>query len=148
MRLTVRYSPLGDYQSLISCSRLSLHMVVYRDFKSGLETVAREFPHVKAIFMGTRRTDPHGGRSASLNQFINTILVCYRGVIDLEYLEVFEMTSPGWPQFMRVSPILEWSYHDIWHYIRKHNVPYCKLYDRGCVAFTATFPLRLVFHLA
>lgn len=32
---------------------------------------------------------------------------------------------------MRLNPLLEWSYHDVWHYIHLNSVPYCSLYDRG-----------------
>lgn len=41
------------------------------------------------------------------------------------------MTDPNWPQFMRVSPILDWHYSDIWDYIYTFQVPACKLYELG-----------------
>lgn len=41
------------------------------------------------------------------------------------------MTDPHWPQIMRVSPILNWHYSDIWDYLLFYKVPYCKLYDEG-----------------
>lgn len=30
-----------------------------------------------------------------------------------------------------VRPIIDWSDEEIWEYIRKYNLPYCKLYDQG-----------------
>ena len=30
-----------------------------------------------------------------------------------------------------VNPIIDWSDDDVWEFIRKYNVPYCELYDRG-----------------
>ncbi|MCK4666792.1 phosphoadenosine phosphosulfate reductase family protein [Candidatus Dependentiae bacterium] len=29
------------------------------------------------------------------------------------------------------NPIFKWSTRQIWEYIRKHNLPYCELYDKG-----------------
>lgn len=51
----------------------------------------RKGNRVKAIMVGTRRTDPHGGR-----------------------LGHFEMTDKGWPSFMRIHPVIEWHYVEIW----------------------------------
>ena len=46
---------------------------------------------ISAIFVGTRRTDPHGGQLSAL-----------------------QPTDGGWPAFMRVHPVIEWRYADIW----------------------------------
>ena len=35
------------------------------------------------------------------------------------------------PSLIRVSPILEWSYRDIWDFIQATGAPYCVLYDQG-----------------
>ncbi|GAA5929066.1 FMN adenylyltransferase [Sporobolomyces koalae] len=78
---------------------------------------------VRAVLVGTRRTDPHGAK-----------------------LSAFDRTDPSWPQFMRVHPILDWSYAHIWQFLRhplltlggtttsrnnNRNVEWCELYDRG-----------------
>jgi FAD synthetase len=49
------------------------------------------------------------------------------------HLESFSMTDHDWPQFMRVSPLLNWTYKHIWQFLRSLNIPYCSLYDRGYV---------------
>jgi phosphoadenosine phosphosulfate reductase len=32
---------------------------------------------------------------------------------------------------LKINPLADWSYDQIWDYIRRHNVPYNPLYDRG-----------------
>ena len=63
----------------------------------------------EAILMGTRSTDPDG-------RWLNGI---------------FWPSSNGWPPFMRVNPCLDWSYHDVWVFLRFFGIPYCALYDAG-----------------
>ncbi|KAL6850530.1 hypothetical protein ACP4OV_021157 [Aristida adscensionis] len=77
------------------------------DFKSGLETLLKEKP-TKAIFLGTRDGDPN-----AVGQ------------------QQFSPSSPGWPPFMRVNPILDWSYSDVWSFLLTCKVTYCSLYDQG-----------------
>uniref|UniRef100_A0A0D6R103 FAD synthase n=1 Tax=Araucaria cunninghamii TaxID=56994 RepID=A0A0D6R103_ARACU len=85
-----------------------LQMEIIRlDFKSGLEALIKVKP-VQAIFLGTRIGDPN-----AVGQ------------------EQFSPSSAGWPPFMRVNPILDWSYRDVWAFLLACKVPYCKLYDQG-----------------
>jgi 3'-phosphoadenosine 5'-phosphosulfate sulfotransferase (PAPS reductase)/FAD synthetase len=46
-------------------------------------------------------------------------------------LEAICKSSPGWPDFYRVFPILDWEYHDVWHFLRNYEQHYCSLYDLG-----------------
>jgi FAD synthetase len=43
----------------------------------------------------------------------------------------FETSTSDWPMFMRVYPILHWSYQDVWYFLRAMDYRYCNLYDEG-----------------
>ncbi|GLT25726.1 hypothetical protein SLA2020_008360 [Shorea laevis] len=81
--------------------------IIHTDFKSGLETLLKAKP-IRAIFLGVRIGDP-----TAVGQ------------------EQFSPSSPGWPPFMRVNPILDWSYRDVWAFLLTCKVQYCSLYDQG-----------------
>ncbi|KAJ1734678.1 FAD1 flavin adenine dinucleotide synthetase [Coemansia biformis] len=84
--------------------------LVERDgpMRRGLQSFKDDHPHVQAIFVGTRRDDPYGSA-----------------------LDAFSPTDADWPQFMRVNPVLDWTFDDIWGYMRHAGVRYCRLYDEG-----------------
>lgn len=81
--------------------------IIRLDFKSGLEALLKANP-IRAIFLGVRIGDP-----TAVGQ------------------EQFSPSSPGWPPFMRVNPILDWSYRDVWAFLLVSKVRYCSLYDQG-----------------
>ncbi|KAL1597974.1 3'-phosphoadenosine 5'-phosphosulfate sulfotransferase [Paraconiothyrium brasiliense] len=100
----------------VSVKTYSLQLLEYaKPMKAAFADYLHDTPSVKAIFVGTRRTDPHG-----------------------EHLKHFDPTDSGWPAFMRIHPVIDWHYVDIWTFIRHLNIPYCKLYDRGYTSLGGT----------
>jgi FAD synthetase len=69
----------------LDVERISLHM------KAAFTQYLENHPQIKAVLVGTRRTDPHG-----------------------EFLTHFDHTDRGWPAFMRVHPVINWHYWEIW----------------------------------
>ncbi|KAF2708851.1 adenine nucleotide alpha hydrolases-like protein [Pleomassaria siparia CBS 279.74] len=99
-----------------SAKQYSLSLLEYaKPMKAAFADYLHDTPSVKAIFVGTRRTDPHG-----------------------EHLKHFDPTDHGWPKFMRIHPVIDWHYVDIWTFIRHFNIPYCILYDRGYTSLGGT----------
>ncbi|GAW09588.1 adenine nucleotide alpha hydrolases-like protein [Lentinula edodes] len=84
--------------------------------RQALEMYKAQLPHINGILIGTRRTDPHGDR------------ISFRCP-----------TDEGWPKFDRINPIINWSYADVWTFLRQLNIPYCKLYDEGYTSLGSTY---------
>jgi len=86
------------------------------NMREALESYRARFPTVEAILIGTRRTDPHG---ATLGFRVKT--------------------DPDWPPFVRVHPIINWDYADVWTFLRRLKIPYCSLYDEGYTSLGSTY---------
>jgi FAD synthetase len=69
----------------------------------------------KAIVLGTRHGDPNAHGQ-----------------------ETFCPSSEGWPPFMRINPVLDWSYSEVWRFLRECQVEYCSLYDLGFTSIGST----------
>lgn len=128
----ISQDPFPEVESFVACSADYYHLDLARyalPMRAALEAYLRENKRIKAMFVGTRRTDPHG-----------------------EHLTHFDPTDKDWPQFMRIHPVIDWHYAEIWavrnislppfgspdfltrlveQFIRHLGIPYCELYDRG-----------------
>ena len=65
-------------------------------------------PHPLAFVLGTRKNDPNAGSQG-----------------------IYAPSSHYMPPFLRVNPILDWTYGNVWYFLRTFNLPYCTLYDDG-----------------
>lgn len=86
--------PFQEVDDFVSSSSQTCSLSLSRyakDMKAAFTEYLGDYPNVKAIFVGTRRTDPHG-----------------------EHLTHFDPTDHGWPSFMRIHPVIDWHYVDVW----------------------------------
>nr|POE66678.1 putative fad synthase [Quercus suber] len=110
--------PFREVDDFVDSSAATYHLAVARYAKPMRDSFAAylaDEPSVRAIFVGTRRTDPHGAA-----------------------LQHFDPTDNSWPAFMRIHPVIDWHYQDVWVFIRALGVPYCPLYDMGYTSLGGT----------
>lgn len=110
--------PFTQVDDFVNSSLQTYHLSLARYARSMKDAFADyllDHPAVRAIFVGTRRTDPHGAS-----------------------LQPFDPTDRGWPAFMRVHPVIDWHYAEIWAFIRELRVEYCELYDMGYTSLGGT----------
>jgi FAD synthetase len=103
--------PFKEVESFIQDSRIlyDLDLVsIQGPMKGALTQMLLNRPNIKAMLMGTRIGDP--GSKGQIN---------------------FSPTDGDWPSLMRVNPILEWEYKQVWTFLRGLTLPYPTLYDHG-----------------
>lgn len=78
-------------------------------YQTQKEGVGSHVPaHPLAFILGTRSDDPNAGSQG-----------------------IYAPSSHYMPPFLRVNPILNWTYGHVWHFLRTFNLEYCSLYDEG-----------------
>lgn len=97
-----------------------LTMLVENNYPAQMGANTEYAPFPMGFVLGTRTSDPNAGKQAT-----------------------FAPSSTYMPSFMRVNPILEWTYGNVWHFLRQFKLPYCSLYDEGYTSLgnvNDTFP--------
>ncbi|KAL2822986.1 FAD synthetase [Aspergillus granulosus] len=107
-----------EVESFVRKSELYYHLALNKfevkkhdpnhSLKANFQRFLDDNPNTKAIFIGTRRSDPYGER-----------------------LKFFSPTDGGWPEFMRIHSVVEWRYAEIWAFTKALDLDYCCLYDEG-----------------
>lgn len=72
-------------------------------------------PHPLAFVLGTRKDDPNAGSQGT-----------------------YAPSSHYMPPFMRINPVLDWTYGHVWHFLRSFHLSYCSLYDDGYTSLGTT----------
>jgi len=120
-------SPFPEMESFIDSAaeeyRLDIFRVPCAEGSSGkkgmreaLDLYQHVKPGVKAILIGIRRGDPFSDK-----------------------LTHKDMTDKDWPEFMRIHPIINWTYAHVWQFLRLLKVNYCSLYDQGYTSLGSTY---------
>ena len=88
-------------------------LIINSDYKSGL-FYATKYENLEFIIMGVRKDDI----THNTNQILNE-------------KELVHISDSGYPEFIRLYPIFDFDYYDIWGLILLCKFPYPKLYDNG-----------------
>ena len=86
--------PFPEVDQFVSNCAHTYHLTVHTypvPLRTAFSTYLATNPLVQVIFVGTRRTDPHGAN-----------------------LGFFNPTDGGWPSFVRCQPVIDWHYKEIW----------------------------------
>jgi len=84
------------------------------DFKENMKILVEQ-EGIAAVLMGQRRVDP--GAHA---------------------LNLVSPSDAGWPSFLRINPIIDWSYTQVWDFLLNFQLPYPSLYDQGYTSLGST----------
>ena len=86
---------------------LGIELVIFNcDMKEALNLLIDEYK-LEGVIMGTRKSDPYSSELCHLSP-----------------------TQNDWPYIIRILPILNWEYNDVWVYIDKNNISMSELYTK------------------
>ena len=62
---------------------------------------------------------------------VGTVLGTRMGDPNEGSLQFFEPSSPHFPSFFRINPIIKWTYGCVWKFLLQFDLAYAKMYDQG-----------------
>lgn len=114
--------------SFIKKEKLKVHYC-YSSYSSGLHFLMKEYP-ITTIVMGTRFDDIKNASDAN----------------DIKTSLTQNSTKP-FPEFVRIYPIFNFTYSEVWRLILSSKVEYLKLYDKGFSSIGDRFNTKINSHL-
>ncbi|KAL7673503.1 hypothetical protein ACOME3_008358 [Neoechinorhynchus agilis] len=127
----------------IRCDRLQFPSVIatHRDKVSiALDVIREAFELLEPIRPFLKCTKNNIRRNNF--QMLGCITGSRRTDPNCENLLAFQSTDPGWGGFIRICPIIEWTFDDVWRFIRNTKIAYCSLYDSGFTSIGTTTNTR------
>lgn len=103
---------------------VEIRTIKAKSIRQGLEKIIEEHG-ITSFFLGQRYNDPN-----------------------CENISEFAPTTKDWTKAMRILPILQWSYKDVWEYIDALHIPHCSLYSKGYTSIgntKDTYPNSLLY---
>jgi FAD synthetase len=102
------FKEVDEFLEAVKIHYKFLKLQKYMDMKEGLRQFLKDNQKIKGILIGTRRSDPNS-----------------------KGLEVVKETDGDWPRVLRIHPLLDWTYNEVWQGIYELGLQYCSLYDRA-----------------
>jgi FAD synthetase len=130
------------YLLVVAVDTLQVQDALGKDIKIVYFEDDAEFPEMKSFLEYTRRTlniDCYSVKSTCKDGMVDLVASGLRAILlgtrrgdpHTDGAEHFIPSTQDYPPFMRVNPILEWRYDEVWEFLRHCQLPYCSLYDEG-----------------
>ena len=117
--------------------KLSKVIPIYFPKKNEFPEISEFINHISKIFSMNIKTYPieNSSMCQELIKIISesNIKAIFMGVTanDNHETKIFEMTTGKYPMMLRVNPMTEWNFGDVWKFFKDYKCLYCSLYDKG-----------------
>jgi len=130
-KITIYYvKHIDDFSEITShirnvCFKYCIDLLIFDDMKSSIIKLKEKYG-IEAILTGIRSTDPYAP------------------------LSHYQVSDEDWSNIILVTPLLNWSYKDVWNHIIDNGIDYCRLYDKGYTSIGIkgnTFPNYYLYNV-